>query len=232
MEKIMIVDDDEDIRLILRTFLETAGYNVIAFERALPALNSFDDEVSLIVLDISMPEMDGIEFCEKIRQFSDVPILFLTARTQEQDLVVGLQAGGDDYLTKPFSRQELVVRVQALIRRFRYYQNQHVNRQPVIQIGHVTIDTQAKTVQVDEQAIELADREYQLLLLLATNQGQVFSIPRLYETIWGESYFYSSANTVMVHIRKIRKKIEIDAGNPTIIRNIWGKGYLIDNGKD
>ncbi|HFE9852867.1 response regulator transcription factor [Enterococcus faecalis] len=227
MEKIMIVDDDDDIRIILRTFLEDENYDVIDCNSATTALDTFGSEISLIVLDISMPEMDGLEFCRKIRQFSSVPILFLTARIQETDLVIGLSAGGDDYLSKPFSRQELIARVNALIRRFRYYKNKQVSQSNIIKICHIEIDTYEKRVKNFGEVIELAEIEYKILLLLSTNQCKIYSIPNLYESIWGEKYFYSSANTVMVHIRKLRKKIEIDPSNPRIIRNIWGKGYQI-----
>lgn len=223
----MIIDDDDDIRLICRTFLEREGYKVVDYSRATTALNNFDFDVSLIVLDISMPEMNGLEFCEKVRQFSDVPVLFLTARTQEIDIVIGLRVGGDDYLSKPFSHQELVARVNALIRRFRYYKNRRITQQKIIKIKHIEVNTRDKSAKIHGKTIELAEIEYQILLLLATNQGQIYSISSLYESIWRETYFYSSANTVMVHIRKLRKKIEIDASNPKIIRNIWGKGYQI-----
>lgn len=229
MKKVMIVDDDDDIRIIIRTFLEGAGYLVLDYDSAISALQNFDNEVSLVILDVSMPEMDGIQMCKELREFSDIPVLFLTARTQEVDIIMGLNAGGDDYLSKPFSHYELVARVGALTRRFHQYKNKQINEHKVIELEQMEVDTRTKTVKFNGKVIDFAEREYQILLLLATHRGQIFSIPELYETIWGEEYLYDSANTVMVHIRKIRMKIETDPSKPRIIKNVWGKGYRIDD---
>ena len=226
---IMIIDDDADIRTILDTFLQQEGFKTCVFESGRTAFKAFTQVISLIILDVSMPDMNGYEFCTRIREISDVPILFLTARTQTSDLIQGFNVGGDDYLTKPFIRDELIARVKAHIRRHATIITPHfIANNTLLLPQSLIIHLDSHRVTKDAFSVSLSDKEFSILLLLATHRSHVFSIPEIYELVWGEPYLHESANTVMVHIRKLREKIENDPKNARIIRNIWGKGYTID----
>ena len=179
-----------------------------------------------------MPGMSGIRTCEEIRKISIVPILFLTAKAQESDKLLGLMAGGDDYLPKPFSYAELLGRVKALIRRYTVYMGSSVipeeRQEEYIEQSGIRISKFFNEVFVDGEEKELSNIEYQMLLLLMRHKGKTFSAQNLYESIWNEPYFYSCNSTVMVHIRKLRMKIEKDPKNPRYIRTLWGKGYRFE----
>ncbi len=229
---IMIIEDDGDIREGVRILLEGEGISVIEADCGEHGLEQFNDDVDLVILDIMMPGMSGIKVCEELRKKSYVPILFLTAKVQESDKLLGLVAGGDDYLTKPFSYAELLGRVKALVRRYRNYQGKTVQTEEVsskyLEIGGIKINRLRNEVYCFDKPINLTDIEYRLLLLLMDNKGKVFSAQNIYESIWNEPYFYSCNGTVMVHIRNLRVKIEKDPQNPVHIMTVWGKGYRFE----
>ena len=223
--KILVVDDNADIREVLQILLVSEGYQVVLAQSGEEALERMDDAVDLVILDIMMPGMSGIRVCEKIRQTSNVPILFLTAKSQDGDISLGLRVGADDYLVKPFSHAELTARVQSLLRRYRIYQGKQDPEDDWLTQGPVRINRQLNEVEKYGKPVDLTELEYRVLLLLASHPGRIFSAQNLYESIWNEPYLYTSNGTVMVHIRKLRVKLEDDPQNPKHIVTVWGKGY-------
>lgn len=226
---ILIIEDNEEIREIIRILLENEGYHVLEAENGEQGLFLLSNDISLIILDVMMPGKNGYRICQEIRKTSLVPVLFLTAKQQDSDKTMGFSAGGDDYLTKPFSNSELIARVKALIRRYYIYRGKDTT--PIdeyIQIDNLKINTSYNEIFKNNKEIELTDLEYHLLLLLAKNPKKIFSISNLYESVWEEPYFYICNSTVMVHIRKLRVKLEDDPQHPKHIINIWGKGYRLE----
>lgn len=227
---ILIVEDDQDLRENICSILQNEGFDVTEAADGIQALEKLDVSISLVILDIMMPGISGIETCQQIRRFSYVPILFLTAKSSESDKVHGFYAGGDDYLTKPFSYVELIARVRALLRRNEYYKE---NKSYVevngtgeeIQRNNITLKVHLHQVIVRGEVVELTDTEFELLYLFLKHPTKVFSIQNLYESVWEEPFFTSCANTVMVHIRRLRMKIEEDPKKPVLIQTVWGKGY-------
>ena len=183
----------------------------------------------LIILDIMMPGMNGYQTCLEIRKLTNAPILFLSARTKDSDKTLGFSSGGDDYLAKPFSYPELISRVKALIRRYQIYKGKDeetITEVPShIHYHNLDIDRNTETVYRDGEAVDLTSTEYAMLLTLVTHPGQIFSAERLFEVVWNEPYYYGASNSVMVHIRNLRRKIEVDPAAPTLITTVWGKGY-------
>lgn len=229
--KILIVDDNPEIREIIEILLNGEGFQTIPARDGMEALKMLENQAfDLIILDIMMPQMNGYQTCLEIRKHSNAPILFLSARTKESDKTLGFSSGGDDYLTKPFSYNELVSRVKALIRRYHIYRGKEDFKVPLqsLQYHHITLDEKTQLVKKSGEIVELTDTEYRLLLLLLKHRGQIFSAERLYETIWEEPYYYGANNTVNVHIRNLRRKIETDPNHPTLIKTVWGKGYRCD----
>lgn len=225
--KIMIVDDEADIRTIVRILLETKGYHIIeaaSGEDSVAYCREHPD-IDLVIMDIMMPGMDGIEACRQIRQNSVVPVLFLSARTQDADKFAAYSTGGDDYLVKPFSQNELFMKVESLLRRYRIYhgKDNFVQREEPLRI-----DAEHRLVYKFSKPVSLTDKEFDILQYLYENRGKTIRAVELYQHVWGEKYLPSSINTVMVHILNLRKKLEDDPSNPTLIRTIWGKGYQID----
>lgn len=234
MEKgqVLIVEDDADIRDGVRILLESEGYKVLEAENGRLGLLALSDDIDLVILDVMMPVMSGLRACEEMRKISNVPILFLTAKAQESDKLIGLMAGGDDYLAKPFSYAELLGRVRALTRRYNIYRGRTDSLKEsecdYLEINDIKIHKKYNEVIVDGSLKEMSDIEYNILLLMMQNAGRIFSAQNLYESVWEEPYFYSCNSTVMVHIRKLRVKIEKDPQNPVYIKTIWGKGYKFD----
>lgn len=233
MEKatILLIEDDADIREGIRILLESEGYAILEAENGYKGLEILSDDVDLVILDVMMPGISGIQTCEKIRKRSNVPVLFLTAKAGESDKLVGLMVGGDDYLSKPFSYAELLGRVKALIRRYKVYSTKgsgHKEGAKVITIGSISINTEFNEAFCSEKEIELTEIEYKILLLFMKNPKKVFSAQKLYESVWKEPYFYTSNSTVMVHIRKLRQKIEDSPEQPQHIKTVWGKGYRFE----
>ena len=224
-QRILVADDEPEIREVLRMMLESEGYDIVEACNAQEAVERTEG-VDLVILDILMPGESGIQACTKIREKSNVPILFLTAKSGEHDKVLGFSAGGDDYLVKPFSYMELLSRVKALIRRYRVYQKSEDKAEKMIFYRDLTIDTELQSVTDNGKRISLTEMEYQILLLLVSNPRKIFSVKEIYEQVWKEDFFPSSGNTVMVHIRNIRRKLEKE-GEP-YIQNVWGRGYCVN----
>lgn len=229
--KILFADDDPEIREVIRLLLSSEGYEVIEAADGDEAVNKMEPSIDLVILDVMMPGRSGIAACAEIRRVSTAPILFLTAKSQDSDKAVGFSAGGDDYMAKPFSYAELTARVKAMLRRYRVYRGKGETAAAADAItlpGGLTIRTDRNEVVLGGAPVALTDLEYRILLLLARNRRQTFSAQQIYERIWQEPYYYSANNTVMVHIRNLRKKLEDDANHPRLIKNIWGKGYCIE----
>ena len=230
--KILVADDDASILEVIKIMLEGEYYEVVTAVNGLEAIQKMDDTFDLVILDVMMPECSGITACSAIRKKSMVPILFLTAKSTDADKIAGFTAGGDDYLVKPFSYAELLSRVKALIRRYYAY---HANSAQEgegashqIRIKDLVIDTDKSSVYLRGKEVLFTDTEYQILCLLASNRKKVFSVQAIYETVWKETYYIASNNTVTVHIRNIRKKIEDDVQKPEYIKTVWGRGYRIE----
>lgn len=228
-EQVLIVEDDADIREGVRILLESENYHVSEAENGRKGLELLNDETDLVILDVMMPGMSGLRTCEEIRKVSNVPVLFLTAKAQESDKLIGLMAGGDDYLPKPFSYAELLGRVKALMRRYKVYMGKNLGNEkeeePYLEMKGIRIHETFNEVFVNDVEKDMSDLEYHILLLLMQHPGKIFSAQNLYESVWQEPYFYSCNSTIMVHIRKLRVKIEEDPKNPKYIKTIWGKGY-------
>lgn len=230
--KILIVDDDKEIRIALKEILEKQQYVVVEASNGDEAISKINNDIDLIILDVMMPNRDGITTCIEIRENYDMPILFLTAKSTEYDKYIGLSMGGDDYLSKPFSKMELLARVSSLIRRYRVYQNKQNKNSPLennyIYIKDLRIDKYASRVYKNNQEITLTNIEYKILMLLAQHKNKIFTLENLYESIWHESYDYSVNQTIMVHIRNLRKKLDDSSKSSQYIKNVWGRGYCIE----
>lgn len=231
-ENVLIIEDDMDIREGVRILLESENYRVQEAQDGEKGLDLLSDETDLVILDVMMPGMSGLRTCEEIRKRSNVPVLFLTAKVQESDKLIGLMVGGDDYLTKPFSYAELLGRVKALVRRYRVYQGGNgvtrEKKEPYLELKDIKIHREYNEVYVRGEERNMTDIEYQILFLMMRHPGKIFSAQNLYESVWEEPYFYSCNSTVMVHIRNLRVKIEKDPKHPQYIRTVWGKGYRFD----
>ena len=221
---ILVVDDEQDIRRIIRILLESSGYQVAEAPNGLAAVEYIRQQpnVDLVLMDIMMPGLNGIEASRAIRERCSAPILFLTAKTQERDKLEAYQAGGDDYLAKPFSHAELMMKVESLLRRYRVYKGKTSGQ---LLRADVMLDEPGRRVLRGGRPVELTETEFEILCFLAARRGSVVSVEQIYEGVWHEKYMPSSTNTVMVHIVNLRKKLEEDPANPKIIRTVWGKGY-------
>ena len=223
---ILVVDDEPDIRRILHIMLEHQGYRVheaINGRRAVEYIRENPD-TDLILMDIMMPELGGVEASREIRSISSAPILFLTAKSQERDMLQAYQSGGDDYLVKPFSSAELLMRVESLLRRYRVYKgkiNGKILRQDIV------LDEENRRVLRDGAAVELTETEFSILQYLAAQKGKVVSVNDIYENVWHEKYMPASNNTVMVHIVNLRKKLERTPAEPRLIRTVWERGIRL-----
>lgn len=224
---ILVVDDEQDIRRIIRILLESSGYQVAEAPNGLAAVEYIRQQpnVDLVLMDIMMPGLNGIEASRAIRERCSAPILFLTAKTQERDKLEAYQAGGDDYLAKPFSHAELMMKVESLLRRYRVYKGKTSGQ---LLRADVMLDEPGRRVLRGRRPVELTETEFEILCFLAARRGSVVSVEQIYEGVWHEKYMPSSTNTVMVHIVNLRKKLEEDPANPRLIRTVWGKGYQID----
>ena len=229
--KILIVDDNPEIREIIEILLKGEGFETFQAKDGLTALGTLKkQDFDLIILDIMMPGINGYQTCLEIRKTSNAPILFLSARTKDSDKTLGFSSGGDDYLAKPFSYNELISRTKALIRRYQVYKGKTESKEPSKTLSYrgLTIDEQAEQIIKNGCVIELTNTEYRMLVLLIKHHGQVFSAEHLYESVWEEPYYYGANNTVMVHMRNLRRKIEENPNQPVIIKTVWGKGYRCD----
>jgi DNA-binding response OmpR family regulator len=226
--KVLIVDDDKEIVDLIELYLAGEEYDILKAHDGRECLSVLrKEDVSLLALDIMMPNLDGLEVCRQVRETSNIPIILITAKTQPIEKVQGLSAGADDYIAKPFHPLELVARIKAQMRRYTELnplQGQAANE---IIIRDLVINAAGHTVTKNDEAIGLTPKEFSILLLLAENRGQVFSSEQLFEAVWKESAFEQD-NTVMVHIRKLRDKLGDDARKPKYIHTVWGVGYKIE----
>ena len=225
---ILVCDDDKEIVEAIEIYLQQEGYQVFRAydgEDALKILK--EEEIHLLIIDVMMPKLDGIRATLKIREESSIPIIILSAKSEDTDKILGLNVGADDYITKPFNPLELVARVKSQLRRYTKLGNAAENGQAVYQVGCLAINDELKEVTVDGEIVKLTPIEYNILLLLMKNQGKVFSINQIYENIWNEDAI-GADNTVAVHIRHIREKIEINPKEPRYLKVVWGVGYKID----
>lgn len=231
MEKkksILVVDDEKDIREVIEIYLINEGYEVVTACDGLEALEKLKNEaIDLIILDIMMPKLDGIRTCLKIREEKKMPIIMLSAKSEDSDKILGLNIGADDYVVKPFNPLELVARVKSQIRRTTSFNEPREENDDEICIDGLVINTANREVFVDDKFVRLTPREFEILKVLATNIGRVLSTEQIYENVWDEPFF-NSDNTVAVHIRNIREKIEINPKEPKYIKLVWGVGYKID----
>jgi len=228
---ILICDDQPDIVNALKIYLTPEGYGLYEAFTGLQAIEILQKEdIHLVLMDIMMPQMDGITATGKIRGFSNVPIIFLTAKSETEDLVLGLNMGADDYITKPFVPVEVLARVRSQLRRYAKLGSRVEEHSGVLQVGTITLDMNAKQVHVDGEPVFLTPIEYNILELLMRNPGKVYSTKALYEAVWREAAM-GSEGTVAVHIRHLREKIEINPTEPRYLKVIWGQGYKLEGGK-
>ena len=228
MQTILVCDDDREIVEAIDIYLQQEGYAVLKAydgEEALRVLK--ENDVQLLIMDVMMPRLDGIRATLKIREESSIPIIILSAKTEDSDKILGLNVGADDYLGKPFNPLELVARVKSQLRRYTQLGNVKEQSDAVYEVGGLSINDDLKEVTVDGEPVKLTPIEYNILLLLVKNQGKVFSINQIYESIWNEDAI-GADNTVAVHIRHIREKIEINPKEPRYLKVVWGVGYKID----
>ncbi|MCR5031527.1 MAG: response regulator transcription factor [Lachnospiraceae bacterium] len=228
MANILVCDDDKEIVEAVEIYLEQEGYHVLKAydgEEAIAILNK--EQVDLLVIDVMMPRLDGIHAIRKIRENNSIPIIILSAKTEDADKILGLNIGADDYVSKPFNPLELVARVKSQLRRYTRLGNKNEDNENVLNVGGLCINNETKEVTVDGELVKLTPIEFNILYLLAKNQGKVFSINQIYESIWNEEAI-GADNTVAVHIRHIREKIEINPKEPRYLKVVWGVGYKIE----
>lgn len=227
-ETILIVDDEKEIRNLIAIYLKNEGYEVLEASDGDEGLSLLKKhQVHLIVLDIMMPNVDGIEMCMKVREIAEMPIIMLSAKSQDMDKITGLTLGADDYVTKPFNPLELIARIKSQLRRYIKMDRLDSMNENEIEIGDLRINTDTHEVIVNNEKVKLTPREFSILELFARNQGIVMSAEQIYEKVWKEEAIQSE-NTVMVHIRKIRERIETNPRNPQYIKTVWGVGYKIE----
>lgn len=228
---VLVVDDDKEIVDAIEIYLKNEGINVIKAYDGLEALEVLmENNVQLILMDIMMPNMDGLRTTMKIRQEKNIPIILISAKSEDTDKILGLNMGADDYITKPFNTLELIARVKSQLRRYTVlgnYSGENEENNSIIRSGGLSLNQDTKEVIVDGEVIKLTATELGILKLLLKNQGKVFSIDEIYENVWNEPS-YNAENTVAVHIRRIREKIEINPKEPKYLKVVWGIGYKIE----
>ena len=231
MYNILICDDQPDIVNALKIYLTPEGYHLFEAYNGKEALEIVkNNDIHLILLDIMMPGLDGIAATAKIREFSNVPIILLTAKSETEDKVLGLNEGADDYITKPFVPVEVLARVRSQLRRYARLGSRAEEPEQALTIGGITMDDRTKTVTVEGETVNLTPTEYSILHLLMSNPGTVFSTKALYEAVWQEAAL-GSEGSVAVHIRHLREKIEINPSEPRYLKVMWGQGYKLEGGK-
>lgn len=225
---ILVVDDDKEITEAIEIYLLNEGYNVFTAYDGIQALRiSREEDIHLIIMDIMMPNLDGTRATIELRKEKEIPIIMLSAKTEDSDIILGLNLGADDYLTKPFNPLELIARVNSQIRRYTSFSslNDTINEE-VITVGGLELNKESKSVTVNGKEVNLTPLEFKILCLLMSNLGRVFSIEEIYERVWNEAPY--NVDTVTVHIRRIREKIEVEPRNPQYVKVVWGVGYKVD----
>ena len=232
MYNILVVDDDKEIVGAIEIYLKNEGYNILKAYNGEEALNVINkNEVHLIILDIMMPKKDGLETLEELRKTKNIPVILLSAKSEDYDKIGGLNQGADDYITKPFNPLELIARVKSLLRRYLDLGSmKKENESNVYKTGGLVVDDDTKKVIVDGKEVKLTATEFNILKFLLVNKGKVYSIPEIYENVWNEEGF-GAENIIAVHIRHIREKIEINPKEPRYLKVIWGVGYKIEDEK-
>ena len=226
--KILVCDDDREIVDAIEIYLEQDGFEVEKAydgEEAISILKK--EKIDLMIVDVMMPKLDGIRTTLQVRKESSIPIIILSAKTEDADKILGLNVGADDYVTKPFNPLELVARVKSQLRRYNMFSHQNADNENAYQVGGLLIQDDLKKVTVDGEEVKLTPIEYNILLLLVKNKGNVYSINQIYENIWNEEAI-GADNTVAVHIRHIREKIEINPKEPRYLKVVWGVGYKVE----
>ena len=228
MANILVCDDDKEIVDAIEIYLSQDGYKIYKAYDGEQAIQILDkEEIHLLIMDIMMPKLDGIRATLKIREYSSIPIIILSAKSEDTDKILGLNIGADDYICKPFNPLELVARVKSNLRRYTSLGSLTGENKAIYQVGGLILNDDIKQVTVDDEPVKMTPIEYNILLLLMKNQGRVFSINQIYESIWNEDAI-GADNTVAVHIRHIREKIEINPKEPRYLKVVWGVGYKID----
>lgn len=228
---ILVVEDEDGIQETVKIFLENQGFHVFQAFNGVEGLKVLEQEnIHLAIIDVMMPVMDGITMTMKLRQNYDIPVIFLSAKSEDIDKITGLNIGADDYVTKPFEPMELIARVRSHLRRYEQILNLKKEKSApdntIITVGDLQLDTNTKEVIVRNERVHLTAKEYQILELLMSQPGRIFSSEQIYENVWGEDAI--NTETIMVHIRKLRKKIEINPRNPEYLKVVWGIGYKIE----
>ena len=227
MATILICDDERDIVAALKIYLEAEGYDTLCAYNGQEALEMLrQNDIQLVLMDIMMPELDGVSAMAQLRQWSNVPVILLTAKGEDTDKVLGLNVGADDYITKPFNPVELLARVRSQLRRYLQLGGGQP-RESVLTIGGIALDDKAKSVTVDGEPVSLTPREFEILKLLMQHPGEVFAPKTLYRRVWNEEP-YGAESTVAVHIRHLREKLEINPAEPRYIKAVWGQGYKFE----
>lgn len=227
MYKILVCDDEKDIVSALRIYLTSDGYQVLEAYSGAQALEVLEKEdIHLVLLDVMMPQMDGLTALARVRQVSNVPVILLTAKSEDTDKILGLNVGADDYVTKPFNPVELLARVRSQLRRYLQLSGGQIRPSQLV-IGSIALDDDAKAVTLDGEPVSLTPREYDILKLLMQNSGTVFAPKEIYRRIWGEEP-YGAENAVAVHIRHLREKLEINPADPHYLKVVWGQGYKME----
>ena len=224
---VLIVEDDQDIMDVITILLRREGFSVLQADNGQKALEQISKAPDLIILDVMLPDLDGYEVCRRIREITLAPVLFLTAKGGLHEKTEGFNAGGDDYLVKPFFQEELLARIRALLRRYREYRgkDQQEPEEQYLESAGLRINKEFNEVTKNGREIEMTDIEYRILKLLMQYRNKIFSIQNIYESVWEKPYYYDANNTVMVHIRRLRMAIEDDPRHPAYIRTEWGRGY-------
>lgn len=230
MANILVVDDEESIADLIEVYLKNENYRVLKFYNGRDALKCIENEsVDLAILDVMLPDINGFSICQKIREKHNFPVIMLTAKNEEVDKINGLTLGADDYMTKPFRPLEMLARVKAQLRRFTKYNTFGANEEEnAIVFSGLVLDKEKHECTLNEKPLSLTPTEFSILWVLASNRGRVVSSEELFHKVWGEKYFTNSNNTVMVHIRHLREKMQDNAEHPKYIKTVWGVGYKIE----
>ena len=229
MRNVLVVDDDKEIVDSIELYLRNEGINILKAYDGMQALDILvNNDIHLILMDIMMPKLDGINATIKIREEKSIPIILVSAKSEDSDKIIGLNIGADDYITKPFNPLELIARVKSQLRRYlKWSNNKDINDNEALKSGELTLNVNTKEVFVEGESVKLTPIEFKILNLLIANKGQVFSIEQIYERVWKEDCF-NADNTVSVHIRRIREKIEINPREPRYLKVVWGVGYKVE----